>query len=121
MKKKLPLSIPEIIIYSVSGLFGLWALTYIALGISCEFISYKSALYIADEAMKGGTAGFGFLYQGFIILAVAVLLSVITLLVTAKKSDRDFEKAQRRAARLKKKPEVVDAEVAPVEEENKEE
>ena len=115
MKKKLPLSIPEIVIYSLCALMAIWALTYIALGISVSFLRYDAPLVVTDNGLKGGTAGLGFLYQGFIILAVAVVVSVVTLLLTAKKNDRDFEKAQRRAARLAKvnnrpEPQVVDVE-----------
>ena len=45
-------------------------------------------------------------------MLVSVFAAVIVLVANAKKSDRDFEKAQRRAARLKKKPDVVDAETS---------
>lgn len=110
-KNKLPLSIFEIVAYSVLLLLGLWGLVYIILGVSCEFVSYKSDLYIANG--KLGTLGF--LYQGIIILAVAVVAAVVVLLINAKQSDRDFEKAQRRAARLAKEN-VVDVEATKVEE-----
>ncbi|MBO6280880.1 MAG: hypothetical protein J6M95_04840 [Bacilli bacterium] len=113
MKKKLPLSIFEIVAYSILGLLGLWGLIYIALGVSCEFIKHNSDLAIANN--KLGTLGF--LYQGFIILGVAVVATTIVLLIFAKTSDRDYEKAQRRAARLSKdNKQVVDVESTPVEE-----
>ena len=120
MKKKLPLSIFEIVAYSILGLLGIWGLVYVALGVSCEFISYKSALSETNKSF----GDLGFLNQGLIILAVATVASVIILLINAKTSDRDFEKAQRRAARLAKEPaatetQVVDAEATPVTEENK--
>ena len=112
MKKKLPLSIFEIVAYSVLGLLGLWGLVYIALGVSCEFISYKSELYVTNQSF----GDLGFLYQGFIIAGVALVVAVIVLLINAKQSDRDYEKAQRRAARLAKDNNpVVDAEATPVE------
>ena len=117
MKKKLPLSIFEIVAYSVLGLLGIWGLVYVCLGVSCEFISYKSALSETNKSF--GTLGF--LYQGLIIMAVAVVAATVVLLIHAKSSDRDFEKAQRRAARLAKdkapEAEVVDAEAKPVSEE----
>ena len=117
MKKKLPISIFELVVYILAGLMGLWGLTYIALGISCEFISYKSALAEADAYLKAGTSGMGFLFQGFLVLGIAVVVSVIVLLITAKKSDRDYEKTQRRLARLSKdNAPVVDTEATPVEE-----
>lgn len=112
MKKKLPLSIFEIVAYSVLALLGIWGLVYIALGVSCEFISYKSALYITNQSW----GALGFMNQGFIICGVALVAAVIILLINAKSSDRDYEKAQRRAARLAKDSPVVDAEAKPVEE-----
>ena len=115
MKKKLPLSIFEIVAYSILALLGIWGLVYAILGFAVEFSSYKSALYIADQDLKSGS-GLGFLYQGLIIMGVALVIAVSILLANAKKSDRDFEKAQRRAARLaKSEPKVVDAEAKPVE------
>ena len=111
MKKKLPLSIFEIIAYSLLLLMGLWALTYIGLGIACEFIRYDTGVAAANDKLN-----LGFLWEGLIILGATALGAVVVLLIHAKRSDRDFEKAQR-AARLKKNPtqEVVEAEVAPVE------
>ena len=115
MKKKLPLTVFEIIAYTLLLLLGLWALTYIALGIACQFIRYDTLLVKANNKLN-----LGFLWEGLIILGATVVASVTVLLIFAKRADRDFEKAQRRAARLKKAPtvthEVVDAEVAPVEE-----
>lgn len=121
MKKKiLKMSIFELVAYSALLLVGLWGLVYALLGFSCEFIYYKSDLYKANGIIHK-TFGLNFLWWGLIIMGIAVVLAVILLCVFAKQSDRDFEKAQRRAARLKKspvseKPEVLDAEVSPVEE-----
>ncbi len=115
--KKFPLSIFEIVAYSLLLLMGLWALTYISLGIACEFIRYDTGVSAANAKLN-----LGFLWEGLIILGVTAVAAVTVLLINAKKSDRDFEKAQRRAARLKKSaPEVVEAEVAPVEEKREEE
>lgn len=110
MKKKLPLSIFEIVAYSILTLLGLWGLTYVVLGVVVEFLTFKDALYKANESL----GSLGFLYQGFIIIAVAVVASVVILLINAKSSDRDYEKAQRRAARLAKDSNVVDAEATEV-------
>ena len=115
MKKKLPVTIVELVIYILSGLMGLWGLTYLALGMACSFISHESDLYKADLHLKATTGQMGFLWQGLLVLGIAVLVGVVTLLITAKKSDREFEKSQRRAARLKKNN-VVDAEVSEVKE-----
>ena len=113
------LSIFEIVAYSVLLALGLWGFIYTILGFSCKFISVHTGLRKADAYLKS-TFGTGFLVCGLIVMGVAVVAAVIVLLVNAKKSDRDFEKAQRRASRLKKKPEVVDASSSPVEETSKE-
>ena len=107
MKKLKQLSLFEMIAYSFLILLGLWGVVYSILGMVCNFISVKSGLYEANVVLKN-TFGIGFLASGLIIMGVAVLLAVVILLINAKKSDRDYDKAQRRAARLKKKPEVVD-------------
>ncbi len=121
MKKKikLPLSIFEIVSYSVLLLLGIWGVVYCILGFVCEFLSQsKSNLALRNIAMKNNTAGMGFLYQGFLIMGIAVVAAVIILLITAKKADREFEKNQRRAARLAKDNKVVDVQSSPVSENN---
>ena len=117
MKKKLKqLSIFEKIAYCLLLLLGLWGLIYTLLGFVCEFLSVNSGLRYANNYIKN-VFGTGFLTCGLIVLGVSVVAAVIVLLINAKKSDRDFEKAQRRAARLKKKPEseVVDVTSSPAE------
>lgn len=112
-KKKLPVSIFEIIAYSITGLLGLWGLVYIALGVACVFVNYKDALVEANAKLN-----LGFLIEGVIILAVATVVTVVVLLIHAKTTDREFEKVQRRAAaranrRFGNSEEVVvDAEVS---------
>lgn len=111
MKKKLPLTLFEIIAYSVLGLLGIWGLVYIALGVSCEFVRYDSDLAVANSSLKSSTAGMGFLAQGFLIAGIALVVAVVILLIHAKNSDRDYEKQQRRAARLAKgNSQVIDVE-----------
>ena len=111
MKKKLPISIFELIAYSVLGLLGIWGLVYISLGVACEFVSpVKSDLYKTNASF----GALSFLVQGFIILGVAAVVTVVILLIHAKVSDRDYEKAQRRAARLAKDNNVIDAEATEV-------
>ena len=113
MKKKFPLSIFEIVAYSILAALGLWGLVYIVLGVVVEFLNpVKDALYATNKSF----GALGFLYQGFIILAVAVAAAVVILLIFAKSSDRDYEKAQRRAARLAK-DDVVVAEATEIKEE----
>ena len=106
--------IAEIIIYSVFGLMGIWGLVYIVLGVVVNFVDYKNPIYISNDSFA--SKGIGFLPQGLIILAVALVVIVTTLLIVAKTSDREFEKEQRRQIarqnRRKGNQEVVeDAEV----------
>ena len=95
-KKKLPLTIFEFVAYPITGLLGLWGLTYIILGVIAGFLSSKTGLAKANAKLAEG--GLGFLGQGLIIMLVAVVATVIVLLIFAKNSDREFEKEQRRAA-----------------------
>lgn len=115
MKKKISLSIAEWIIYIGFGLLTLWGLVYLILGFTCNFVNYNSDLFLADKHLKETTAGMGFLTQGILIMACGLLVIIITLLVTSKKSDREFEKSQRRAARMSQRgTNVVEAEVSEV-------
>ena len=116
-KLKLPLSIFELVSYSLLALLGIWGLVYVILGFVCYFLPAKNELLIMNNAIAANTKGMGFMYQGFLIMGLAVVAAVIILLVNAKQSDRDYEKAQRRAARLakdNKKEEVIDVESEPV-------
>lgn len=89
----------ELVWYSLQGLVALWGLVYIILGTVAHFVDRTSGLKVADANMSV-IFGNGFLVLGIIILAIAVTLIVIVLLVFAKKTDRDYEKKQRRSARL---------------------
>ena len=119
-KKKLPISVFELVVYILAGLMALWGITYVVLGVvAANFASYKSSLYIVDAALKDNTSGLGFLGQGLIVLAVAVVVAAFVLLSNAKKSDREYEKEQRRSAarnmrQAARKQAVVDAEAEPV-------
>ena len=97
-KKKFPLSIVEIVIYSICLLVGLWGLTYIVLGVVSNFLSVKSGLVGANNTLREWANGMGFLEQGILVLCIAVIVAVIFLLGYAKVADREFEKEQRRAA-----------------------
>ena len=120
MSKKNNLSVFEIVWYILTGAVAVWGLTYVVLGLVGQFYpasSENNPLMQANNAIKGAF-GLGFLYWGLIILAIAVVCLVFVLCVYAKRTDREAEKTQRRAARLAaqsstKAPEVVDAEVEP--------
>ena len=97
-KNKKIRTVVELVVYTLGGLMALWGLTYMCLGFSVHFISYKSAVTAADTHLKETTNGMGFLEQGLLVLFIAVIVVTIFLLVFAKSADRQFEKEQRRAA-----------------------
>ena len=116
-KWPLKISIFEFVVYIITGLLGIWGIVYMVLGLAVSFARYDSALKAADLYLRTGTSNMGFLLQGILITSIALVVAVIVLLVAAKGADRDYEKAQRRAAlrsarRFGKEEIVVDAEVS---------
>ena len=116
-KKKLPISVFEIVWYSLTGAVGVWGLTYVVLGLVAQFYpgtNSNNPLKKASDVIAENF-GLGFLYWGLIILGIAVVAAVAVLCINAKTADREVEKATRRAARLAQvetpAPEVIDAEV----------
>ena len=122
-KFNLPISIFELVVYTLAGLLGIWGLVYISLGLAVNFLRYDNQLVKTNAALIAGTNGMGFLQQGILILFCAVLVLVVFLLGFAKKADRQYEKEQRRAAartnrRFGKEEaaeEIVEVESTPVE------
>ena len=98
--KKLPLSLFEIVWYSLMLGLGLWGLTYIVLGLIAQYapIPDKDNVLLEGSNAIKQAFGLGFLPWGLIILAIATVGAVVVLLTLSKKADREFEKAQRRAA-----------------------
>ena len=111
-KKNKKLSVFEIVWYSICGAIGVWGLTYTVLGLIAENISLNPAnnpLLIASKSIENAF-GLGFFGWGLILVSIATVAAVIVLLSNAKVADREYEKAQRRAARLNRNK-VVEAEV----------
>ena len=124
--KKLPVSIVEIVWYSLMGGLGLWGLTYIVLGLVAAYAPIPDA---DNKLVDGNNAimkafGLGFFGWGLIILAIAAVGAVIALLLTSRKADREFEKSQRRAAiraSARRMDNVDEEEIAKAQEEYKKE
>ncbi len=124
--KKLPLSIFEIVWYSLMAGLGLWGLTYIVLGLVAAYAPIPDA---DNKLVDGNNAivkafGLGFFGWGLIILAIAAVGAVIALLLTSRKADREYEKSQRRAAiraSARKVDSVDEAEIIKAQEEYKKE
>ena len=92
-------SIFEIVWYSLTGALAVWGLTFIVLGVVARNLPSDAAL-VKASASYAKTMGLDFYGWGLILLPLGVVLAVIVLLVNAKKSDREVEKQQRRAARI---------------------
>ena len=127
-KKKLPLHPFEIVWYALTGLVGIWGLTYIVLGLVAQNLPItsedKGLVKVNGQFAK--TFGLDFLGWGLIILAIAAVCAVIVLLLFSNKVDRDYEKTVRRAQRLaqieaeeakEEQEQVIDATIEPVQEE----
>ena len=129
-KRNVPLGqfIFEVIWYTLCGGVALWGLTYIVLGIVIDYLPITAE----DDGLVKANAEFAKTFKldyfgwGLIILAIAAVAAVIVLIVFSSKVDRDYEKNVRRAQRMAQldaemdaemaELDVVDAEVAPVEE-----
>ena len=111
--------IVEFTLYGVFGGLALWGLVYIILGLLAANLPIPDA----DNALRSGDAviksnfGLGFFGWGLILFGVFASACAFTLVYFAKDVDKDYEKNQRRAARLRRnvveetKEEVVDAKV----------
>ena len=118
-KKKKKISVKELVLYIITGTFAAWGLVYIVLGLLANLLPIKDA----NNPLKNGSDvvkqyfGLGFLGWGLILFGVFALIGVIVMVTFARDVDKDYEKEQRRAARLQRNkttdaPEVVDAEVS---------
>ncbi|MBO4703432.1 MAG: hypothetical protein J5617_01205 [Bacilli bacterium] len=112
-KKKLPVSIFELVWYPICALVILWGLTYVVLGLVTKYNDIRSL----DEFEEGFKKlfGLGVYFWGLIIIAIGVVAGVAVMLIFAKTFDHASEKEQRRNARLNalKKEEKVVAEQQP--------
>ena len=98
-KKKLKISVFELVWYILMGLLGLWGLTFITLGVVARNLKPGSALSKGSDGWKA-VMKTDYFTAGIIILVVAVIAAIVVLLIFAKTADREVEKQQRRAARL---------------------
>ena len=80
----------------------LWGLTYTVLGLIADNLQVASSSNYLKQASNeiAKLFGLGFFGWGLIIFAIGAVLTTILLLVNARSTDRDYERAQRRAARL---------------------
>ena len=94
----------ELVIYGVFGGLAIWGLVYIILGLLAANLPIPDS----DNALRSGDAfiksnfGLGFFGWGLILFGVFASLTAFTFIYFAKDVDKDYEKNQRRAARLKR-------------------
>ena len=125
-KKKLPLSIFEIVWYSICALVIIWGITYVVLSLIDKYNDLSALHDFALNFKK--TFGLALYFWGLIIVAIGVVAGVFVMVIYAKTFDRAADREQRRSARLNaikkeekvvadQQPEVVDEPTpAPVEE-----
>lgn len=97
-KKKLPVSIFELVWYPICALVIIWGLTYVVLGLVTKYNNINAL----KEFDANFTTQFGLnlYFWGLIIIAIGVLAGVAVMLIFAKTFDRATEREQRRSARL---------------------
>jgi len=114
-KKKLPVSIVELVWYPICALVILWGITYVVLGLVTKYNNISALTEFDAKFTK--TFGLNLYFWGLIIIAIAVVAAVVVMLFYAKRFDRATEREQRRSARLnalKKEEKVVDTQAAEV-------
>ena len=128
-KKKLPVSIFEIVWYIICALVIIWGLTYVVLSLINKYNDLTNLNKFAVSFKK--TFGLSLYFWGLIIMAIGAVAGVAVMIVFAKTYDKAADREQRRSARLnalkkeekvadQQQPEVVD-EPAPAVEEKAEE
>ena len=113
-KKKLPLSIFEIVWYSICVLVMIWGLVYVILGLVDGANDLASLHKFMANFKK--TFGLTMYFWGLIIFAIGVVAGVTVMIIYAKTFDKAADREQRRSARLSglnKKEEKVVAEQKP--------
>ena len=110
-KKKLPVSIFELVWYPICALVILWGLTYVILGLVTKYNNISALTEFNTNFTK--QFGLSLYFWGLIIVVIGVVAGVAVMLIFAKTFDRATEREQRRSDRLnalKKDDEKVVAE-----------
>ena len=110
-KKKLPVSIFELVWYPICALVILWGLTYVILGLVTKYNNISALTEFNTNFTK--QFGLSLYFWGLIIVVIGVVAGVAVMLIFAKTFDRATKREQRRSARLnalKKDDEKVVAE-----------
>ena len=108
-KKKLSISIVEIVWYIICALVILWGITYVVLSLINKYNKFDSLKEFAQDFKK--LFGLSLYFWGLIIISIGVVAGVTVMIIYAKTFDRAADREQRRSARLnalKKEEKVVD-------------
>ena len=108
-KKKLPVSIFEIVWYIICALVIIWGLTYVVLSLINKYNDLTNLNKFAVSFKK--TFGLSLYFWGLIIMAIGAVAGVAVMIVFAKTYDKAADREQRRSARLnalKKEEKVAD-------------
>ena len=117
-KKKLSISIFEIVWYIICALVILWGITYVVLSLINKYNKFDSLKEFAQDFKN--LFGLSLYFWGLIIISIGVVAGVIVMIIYAKTFDRAADREQRRSARLnaiKKEDKVVAEQKAEVVEE----
>ena len=112
-KKKLPVSLFELVWYPICVAVILWGLTYVVLGLVNQFNDFKTLNSFCVDFKN--TFKLDLYFWGLIIIAIGVVAGVVVCLFFAKTFDKAADREQRRSARLnalKKEEKVVDSQEA---------
>ena len=97
-KKKLPISIFEIVWYSVCVLVMIWGLVYVILSLIDKYNDLSGLRTFTNGFKK--TFGLSLYFWGFIIIAIGAVAGTVVMILFAKTFDRAADREQRRSARL---------------------
>lgn len=97
-KKKLPVSIFELVWYPICALVIIWGLTYVVLGLVTKYNNINALTEFNANFTK--QFGLGLYFWGLLIIVFGVVAGVAVMLIFAKTFDRATEREQRRSARL---------------------
>ena len=97
-KKKLPVSIFELVWYPICALVIIWGLTYVVLGLVTKYNNINALTEFNANFTK--QFGLGLYFWGLLIIVIGVVAGVAVMLIFAKTFDRATEREQRRSARL---------------------
>ena len=108
-KKKLPVSIFELVWYPICAAVIIWGIVYVVLGLVNQYNDFSSLKDFCGDFKS--TFKLELYFWGLIIIAIGVVAAVVVMLFFAKSFDRVADREQRRSARLnalKKEEKVVD-------------